>query len=240
MDARTYFLEFFTGFQEIKFIKRYVEKGGIILDLMSGNGAYIQYFIDTIGYLGRIHSFEPRKTKFRRLKTLKKKLLWEKAYLNNSFLSDYEGKGTLYIPNRGGLFRAKYKPSLAKLNDGRKIKAEIEIDVETIDKYCNRSRTNFDFIRIDAEGNELNVIKGAYYQILQFYPILMVKMDSRIVGPEKLMETIKYVKELGYSCEFLHEEKQKSINEFSIEKHQNPKDKKNYCTTFIFRTYLTL
>lgn len=55
--------------------------------------------------------------------------------------------------------------------------------------------TNINFIKIDVEGHELQVLKGATETILRDKPVMYIEDDR----PEKSIELRKYIKHLGYS-----------------------------------------
>ena len=64
------------------------------------------------------------------------------------------------------------------------------------------------FIKIDVEGHELEVIKGAKNHIDKYKPVLLVEIEKRH-SRRNADESISYIERLGYKCFYL---KNKNIN----------------------------
>lgn len=69
------------------------------------------------------------------------------------------------------------------------------IDVKTITLDSHLAYGSIDFIKIDVEGHELQVLKGASETITRFKPIMYIEDDR----PDKSVELRKYIKHLGYN-----------------------------------------
>jgi len=109
-----------------------------------------------------IHLFEPGKTTFEICKKNVTKHLSsvKNIRFNNFGMSDKAGESTLYYDNPGSGLASVYKRELDYLNiDYSKSES---ITLKTIDEYCAENNIdNIDFLKMDVEGNELNVLKGA-------------------------------------------------------------------------------
>jgi len=104
-----------------------------------------------------IHMFEPFKNSFNELK--KKFHDNNRIILNNVALGNSEGKGELYINETVPSLNSVYqrKDLCAKyLEHNRKE----PIIVTTLDTYCDQKIQKIDYIKIDTEGNELNILEG--------------------------------------------------------------------------------
>jgi FkbM family methyltransferase len=54
----------------------------------------------------------------------------------------------------------------------------VDVTVETIDSICEQQNlTRLDFVKIDVEGNELGVLKGAVQTLARFHPLLTVEIS---------------------------------------------------------------
>jgi FkbM family methyltransferase len=62
-----------------------------------------------------------------------------------------------------------------------------EVWMAPLQEACN-------FIKIDVEGHELEVLKGAEAVIRECHPVMYVENDR----PEKTQELVSYIRELGY------------------------------------------
>jgi hypothetical protein len=84
-----------------------------------------------------------------------------------------------------------------------------------------------------VEGHELEVLKGAAEILKSYKPGLLVEIEERHIGLEKLNETINFLLSLGYKGYFFKGKEKLPIIEFNPLLHQNPTSKP-YCNNFVF------
>ena len=92
-----------------------------------------------------------------------------------------------------------------------------------LDDFVTKQKINkIDFIKIDVEGNELNVIYGATNSIKKFKPIILIEIEQR-VHDFNINKIFDYILELGYKIKFydLSNLTFKSLVHFSVKEHQN-------------------
>jgi FkbM family methyltransferase len=112
-------------------------------------------------------------------------------------LSDYTGTAVLKYPRSGR------ESHLACIGNPLRFDEwfEIEVPVTTLDKVLSEEGIrNIDLIKIDTEGCELFILKGAENLIKNYYPDLLVECyspNTRQFGYEPL-ETVKLLKSWGY------------------------------------------
>ena len=109
----------------------------------------------------------------------------------NFGLSDIEGNLPFHInsSNIGG--------SRIIDENNPSIKGSIQINVKTLDNLSEIKDANIALVKIDVEGHELNVLKGAKCIISRNMPaILFEQCASEIVDGSS--QVIKYLEELGY------------------------------------------
>ncbi|MCJ8275731.1 MAG: FkbM family methyltransferase, partial [Bdellovibrionales bacterium] len=127
---------------------RLVKHNSFCLDI----GANIGFFTSLMSYKGAIvNSFEPHPKIFERLNKNCKNL--NNVTCHQKALSDKKGKLSLYIPNK-----FSSNEGIASLNP-QEDSAEISVEVETLDNLF--PNTTIDLIKIDVEGHESSVFKGA-------------------------------------------------------------------------------
>lgn len=105
-----------------------------------------------------IHSFEPSKSTYQSL--LNNTTSLQNITLNNLGLSDKFGEAILYYDAPGSGLASLVKRDLGFLD--RSFDCKEAITLSTVDAYCNEKNiTEIHLLKIDVEGHELNVIKGA-------------------------------------------------------------------------------
>ncbi|MBL8054621.1 MAG: FkbM family methyltransferase [Nitrospira sp.] len=95
---------------------------------------------------------------------------------------------------------------------------EIQVPVCRLDDY------GFDgvgFIKIDVEGHELSVLKGARATIVREQPTLLVEIENRH-KPNAVADVTAFLRGLGYTGFFLLENSVQPMAEFVVANHQNP------------------
>ena len=60
------------------------------------------------------------------------------------------------------------------------------------------------FIKIDAEGHEIEIIKGAIKTINKNKPILLVEIEKRH-SKKKVIDSINFINSLGYKSYYFNE-----------------------------------
>jgi FkbM family methyltransferase len=162
----------------------HLREGMTVMDVGANLGLYSLLISRAVGPSGKVYAFEPVPEIFARLK--------ESIALNNATnvipvpvaLSDEKGKAKMSV--KGGsssLFR--------RVSD-----EFVEVQVERLDDFVEREKIErVDAIKIDVEGAELRVIRGADKTIRRDKPILMVEINPVTLPaagttPEELFETI--------------------------------------------------
>jgi len=114
--------------------------------------------------------FEPDKVEAERLKN-KYKIKKDEITVINKALSNKERKLNLSLfKNRAMSSSTKRKPiSPFFLNEEREGEVEIdniiEVDAITVDSYCKNNDLKLDFMKLDTEGTEYEILEGAINQI---------------------------------------------------------------------------
>lgn len=135
------------------------------------------------------------------------------------------------VPERNG----KTETALGTIEDlnafsGSPVKT-FEVEVSTIDIIAS---DNVGFIKIDVEGHELSVLRGAKRIIVRDRPSMIIELEERH-RPGTIDSTIKFLFGYGYDCHFLLDGKLRPIVDFSLSEHQSLEATgKPYINNFIF------
>lgn len=175
--------------------------GKVLLDVGANTGSFslISKFLDCYTY-----AFEPQSKVCKILESnIKLNKLEKKTTIIKVALSDKKSnsKLKLKIPNsNSGL------ASIGEVNANDKVKFE-EVKVSSIDEVVrDYNIENVDFIKIDVEGFELNVLKGALNTISNYKPELLVEYSKTYQCGYSPLELVRLLKKINYKIEILNSE----------------------------------
>jgi len=177
---------------ETQLIKKVIRQGDISVDAGANIGYYTLLFSRLTGESGRVFAFEPAPVNF----ALLKKNLGINGCSNvepvQKAVSNITGNASLFLHERNStdhrIFRSK---------DRRR---GIDIETTSLDDYFKDFRGKINFIKIDVQGAELQVLEGMRKILknhpvkiaLEFSPLLLKSCGSE---PEKLVSILA---EYGY------------------------------------------
>lgn len=145
-------------------LKKIIHKNANCIDVGCHEGEILNSIIKLSPY-GRHWAFEPIPQLYNHLK----KQYSEKVTVLPYALSDKKGNTKFqYVKNApaySGISKRKYKIAKPDIE-------EIEVDVRTLDELIP-TETKIDFIKIDVEGGEFGVLKGAYHLLKKNKPFVI-------------------------------------------------------------------
>ncbi len=143
-------------------------------------------------------------------------------------LSDHCFATELRIPREGECLRL----GCATIEPANRMTTETvneTIRVRTLDSF---HLSNVGFVKIDVEGHELAVLKGAADTLKTNFPRLLIEAEDRH-RPNAVSSVVSFLEEMGYSGFFLTENKLHSVSSFDAKVHQRF-DAPVYISNFIF------
>ncbi len=138
---------------ETSIVKNEVHLGDIVIDIGANIGYYTLIFAKLVGEKGKVFAFEPDPTNFQLLKKNVEINGFKNVVLEQKALSDTQGKMMLSLNNEntaGHHLDFKHDDTINS----------IEVDVLSLDEYFSNKNIDINFIKMDVEGAESNVIQG--------------------------------------------------------------------------------
>ena len=174
---------------ELRILHQIVPAGRAAIDVGANRG-YYSYALSRIA--SRVEAFEPYPltAQFARRK------LGANVRLHETALSNSSGPSLLRIPQCKGDIDIHYSATLKEIRAGKYI--EVAVRVMTIDQF------NFDdigFIKVDAEGSDMEVIEGARETIRRYRPNLLVELLPLYDNPLSCIEHIETT--MGYAARIM-------------------------------------
>lgn len=175
---------------EIKFLRHYIRDGMKILDIGANYGVYALTMAKLIGPSGRLWAFEPTASTASYLSEGIKANKFKNITLLQVGLSNKTGKAKLFTSDNA---------ELNSLTKAAVPDAHSEtISLVTLDYCMNKYNWNrLDFIKLDAEGEECNILKKGRNTLTALSPLIMFEFKH---GDSVNFSLISSFKMLGYSC----------------------------------------
>jgi FkbM family methyltransferase len=152
--------------------------------------------------------------------------------------SDHCGTAQLRVPAVGWRRDLWGSATIEEVNLLQDFSAFETFDVELVTLDALQLR-GVGFIKIDVEGHELAVLKGAVELLSQDHPTILVEAEDRHhPGAVRLID--EFLSQYGYQGFFLHLDRLRPLGDFVVEKHQCRENwgahsgEKKYINNFIF------
>ena len=191
------------GFHEEDLTRIFLENlkpAMVLLDIGAHFGYYTLLGSFLVGKQGKVHSFEPTKSSYNILRenTFSKKNITINncGVLNSNKKINFNDYGIKY-----SAFNSLYGPRLQ-----RKIKStNYLIDCISVDNYVEKENIFPNFIKIDAESSEYDIILGMKNTIRKCKPFITIEVgDEGIEGIPKNKEIIGDLLSNGYQAYEYH------------------------------------
>ena len=165
---------------ELKMFNKLISNGDCVFEIGGHIGYVTQIFEDLVGVEGKVLVAEP---------TPKSRYFLTKNVRDNTTvlpfaMADVNGEMEFYTEQFGGFtnslvneFTEASSESLSESQkSGENSISKITVEVKTVDSVCERHSVSPDFLKIDVEGAELSVLKGAE-RVLKNTNALMVEVS---------------------------------------------------------------
>jgi FkbM family methyltransferase len=170
-----------------------IREGATVFDVGSNIGETALHFAKISGQNGRVIGFEPVPETYRKCALNLSLNNFSNLKVENIAISDK--REVLYFDpatynNSGGIFMKKGATDTT-----------MSVDAMTLDEYCLiNGIEKLDFIKVDVEGFELNVLKGAAIVLEKLRPVLYVEINNHNLSRQNASaaEVIGLLKNAGY------------------------------------------
>ena len=199
-----------------KFVfSHYINKDDTVIDCGANIGYYTNFFRAIVGKKGCVHAFEPVPSTFEYLT----KNAFEYSNSNNYFLNmvglyKEESTKNIYIPDsisgHASLNKHKEAWQADKID-------KTEIKLIRLDTYIkNNDIKKVDFIKIDVEGSEIDVLQGSKLTIKKNKPKLHLEVNGELLHTSRhsVQELWELLKELDYKNIYYYDEDPKLLLDF--------------------------
>jgi FkbM family methyltransferase len=197
---------------ELIFISQHLCSGRRAIDVGSNIGIY-SYHLSK--YFEIVESFEPIGSCSRMLQSSVRGKKNININIHNVALSSDAALKKIHIPRlEGGPLNYGYS-SIKNSFDNEEL---LKIPSQCLDEY---EFDSVDFIKIDVEGHELEVLKGAITTIERHHPFCLIEIESRHGDSSQFDKVFEFMRSRGYEASFLYQGLRMSMENFNPIVHQN-------------------
>ena len=185
--------------------RRFLKTGDVVIDIGANVGFVTLELALIVGSKGKVVAIEPSKRTFAQLlRTLQLNEAVSVVPINLA-CSSFKGEGDLYSIGPSSGLKTMRKPNNSAVN------SKEPILVDTLDDILGRLELGrADFIKIDVEGHEAEVLKGAIHTLSAFRPIVYFEVSTTY--GQQAYEAWALLNSLGYSLDITREDLGKILN----------------------------
>lgn len=211
---------------ELAAIRRNLGPDDVACDIGANKGSYL-YWMSR--WAGRVVAFEPQPGLADYLSDACRRVGMANVTVERAGVSDSSGTRDLYVPSENSP-----EASLIQHADDR----AISISVVALDDYFPPDQ-RIALLKIDVEGGELDVLKGAERILRRHRPVLLIECEQRHLAHGTVADCLQYLAALGYDGSFLDRGRAVPVALFEPAVHQSPVGDRfwtapTYCNNFVF------
>ena len=193
-----------------EFINKEIKDGMTVLDIGAHIGVLAVPLANKVGLEGKVYAFEPTPTTVKVLRKTVSINRTKNISVEPCALADTKGKLVFYTSDN------KVDNSNSLVNNHRTDRKEtsIEVDVTTVDDFVrSHNISKVDFIKIDVEGAEFRLLKGATNTISRDRPKMVLSMHPTSIKNfgDSVEEIWNFLKGYGYRIILEGKEMQKEV-----------------------------
>jgi FkbM family methyltransferase len=183
---------------ERTFVARFLKPGMTVLDIGAHKGLYSLISAFKVGTSGRVFAFEPSPRELKRLKQHIRLNRYRNVSVFDFALGESEGSADLYVVQgtETGCNSLRHPDVLQPVRS-------VRVSVKILDEVLREQKISaVDFVKLDVEGAELSVLKGAA-QLLKgaHRPLILCEVQDLRTAPWGYAASciIEYLCSCGYS-----------------------------------------
>jgi FkbM family methyltransferase len=215
---------------ELSIIRDHIRPGDTVCDVGAHKGNYTYWLSRWVGNSGCVLAFEPQPSLAAYLReaapshnvVIEEKALWSET-----------GALDLLVPrlNSPG---ASLVAAAAGRNGTR-----LQVPVVALDDYVTHGK-RVSLLKIDAEGAELAIFRGARRVLDESRPLLVFECENRHLQDGSVEDVFAFLAQAGYEGYFFAPDGVRPLSAFNAAIHQSQSgprfwDKADYCNNFLFR-----
>jgi FkbM family methyltransferase len=217
---------------EFRLIRQHVRITDTVCDIGANKGSFV-FWLSRWCRRGQVVAFEPQPQFAQLLVRLTGDLKLDNVTVEQKAVFSKQGQADLFVPKG-------HSPgaSLVSKTAGASDFETISVPMVRLDDYFVQGQP-ITFMKVDVEGAELDVFKGAERILREQSPLLIFECENRHLNGISVGDVFAYLNALGYAGHFIAGNGLLPVSKFDAAVHQRQDGEwfwkaKGYCNNFVF------
>lgn len=205
-----------------------LKKRSVLFDMGMHRDDYLYLLLKMAKHAGKIVTFESESDIYDYLCVKMKALQLKNMMIERLKISRQTDKSTpkFSLKNKNGAIVIDFN---TRLNP----KFEEVTAADNLCDYCTNHNIIPNFIRINGEGNELEILNRAAEILQKYKPVVLLTCEEKHAEQDNILQTFKFLADLNYSGYFILDVMKIPVANFDFNIYQNPFSN-FYCKDFVF------
>lgn len=204
------------GATSLQLVEALVRPGEVVVDAGSNWGLFTARLARLVGAAGMVHAFEPDRGDLRSLRAIRRAR--PNIVIHQVALSDRSGEATLRVPVQEGVtITPQASLTVSHEREAMEHRAWL-VPIAPLDSVLPGDLP-LAFMKIDVEGHELPLLKGAEGLLRRHHPSLLVEIEQRHQDAD-IRTTFDYLVGLGYTGYGIYPDGVRPLARFDVERDQ--------------------
>jgi FkbM family methyltransferase len=207
---------------EVRFLCSRLQRDQVAVDIGCHKGAYTYWMRRRVGARGSVFAFEPQPRQIAYLREVFSAMCYDNVSIVPMAVSDTSGSLPLYVPC-GSSHGASLEARSEHETDPRSsllAPRSLYVDATTLDAFFADRPHGPDFVKIDVEGHELAVLRGALQTLTSHRPTILVECEARHRPDGDVRPVFELLESLGFEGSFFSNGRRRPLAEFNPAVHQ--------------------
>jgi FkbM family methyltransferase len=205
---------------ELRFLCSRLRPGQAAVDIGCHKGAYTYWMRRRVGPRGSVFAFEPQPRQIAYLREVFSAMRYDNVSIVPMAVSSVNGVLPLHMPCES-THGASLEGRCGEAGGTKSAAARrTYVDVTTLDTFFAARPLGPDFVKIDVEGHELAVLRGAIQTLTAHRPTILVECETRHRPDGDVRPVFDLLESLGYAGSFFWNGRRRPLAEFKTDVHQ--------------------
>jgi FkbM family methyltransferase len=220
---------------ELATTRALVHGGDCVADIGANKGSYLYWLRRAVGGAGTVLAFEPQPTLAGYLRAITQAFGWTNVRVLELALSSSPGRKLLHVPGATVSPSASLESSALRETTG----IMLECRAATLDRVLAEERVGpLRFAKVDVEGHELEVFRGAEETLRRDRPFLLFECEERHLTKHGTRDVFAFLQQLGYEGYLLINGHYLPVRDFRPAVHQKRTGDRFWAAPDYFNNFL--